>query len=197
MKKIKNILFMTVFTLIMAVQSINVNAQNLSELQSGIYEIKNDVYHEQEIGMSMARSYLNEDMSLEKKDNKWYYTVTFNGTEYMENYRILIDEEEVSSEIIEENEDEKSIKIKFETPEIIPNLSTQIYVDAMGRDVEFDIIPKEETLNLVQAIEEVKEEVETTSEEKEIKDNKSEIFLGTTIVAVLFFGILGIKKFKR
>ena len=55
MKKIKNIFLVAVFSLIMSAQAIVVSAAQLSELESGIYEIKNDVYHEQEIGMNMAK----------------------------------------------------------------------------------------------------------------------------------------------
>lgn len=198
MKKIKNILFVAMFSLIMAVQTISVSAAELSELQSGIYDIKNDVYHEQEIGMSMARQYLSEDMTLEKEDGKWYYIVSFSGTNYMNQHRILIDEKEVEFEVLEENEENHTIKLKFETTKLSPDLSTQIYVDAMGRDVEFDIIPKEDTLNLVQAIEEPKEEVkaESTSEDKEANSNNL-IFIGVGIVAVIVVAVFGLRKIRQ
>ena len=198
MKKIKNILFVAMFSLIMAVQTISSSAAELSELQSGIYDIKNDVYHEQEIGMSMARQYLSEDMTLEKEDGKWYYIVSFSGTNYMNQHRILIDEKEVEFEVLEENEENHTIKLKFETTKLSPDLSTQIYVDAMGRDVEFDIIPKEDTLNLVQAIEEPKEEVkaESTSEDKEANSNNL-IFIGVGIVAVIVVAVFGLRKIRQ
>ena len=198
MKKIKNILFVAMFSLIMAVQTISASAAELSELQSGIYDIKNDVYHEQEIGMSMARQYLSEDMTLEKEDGKWYYIVSFSGTNYMNQHRILIDEKEVEFEVLEENEEDHTIKLKFETTKLSPDLSTQIYVDAMGRDVEFDIIPKEDTLNLVQAIEEPKEEVkaESTSEDKEENSNNL-IFIGVGIVAVIVVAVFGLRKIRQ
>lgn len=198
MKKIKNILFVAMFSLIMAVQTISSSAAELSELQSGIYDIKNDVYHEQEIGMSMARQYLSEDMTLEKEDGKWYYIVSFSGTNYMNQHRILIDEKEVEFEVLEENEENHTIKLKFETTKLSPDLSTQIYVDAMGRDVEFDIIPKEDTLNLVQAIEEPKEEVkaESTSEDKE-ENSSNIIFIGVGIVAVIVVAVFGLRKIRQ
>ena len=198
MKKIKNIIFVAMFSLIMAVQTISSSAAELSELQSGIYDIKNDVYHEQEIGMSMARQYLSEDMTLEKEDGKWYYIVSFSGTNYMNQHRILIDEKEVEFEVLEENEENHTIKLKFETTKLSPDLSTQIYVDAMGRDVEFDIIPKEDTLNLVQAIEEPKEEVkaESTSEDKEENSNNL-IFIGVGIVAVIVVAVFRLRKIRQ
>lgn len=196
MKKIKNIFFVCIFSLIIGAQAIVANAAQLSELQSGIYEISNDVYHEQEIGMNMARTYVDENMTLEKSEGKWYYTVKFSGTNYMENHRISINDELVDTEVVNENSEENTIELKFETDSITPDLEAQIYVDAMGRDVEFGIIPKEETLNLVQAIEEVVEVVEAestenTNEEAEQKSEKSSnksIFIG--IGAVIALAIL-------
>ena len=203
MKKIKNIFLVAVFSLIMSAQAIVVSAAQLSELESGIYEIKNDVYHEQEIGMNMARQYLDEDMTLEKSDGKWYYTVKFSGTNYMNNHRICLNGEEIDVETLNENTDENTIEFKFETDSITPDLSTKIYVDAMERDVEFDIIPKEDTLNLLQKIEEPKKEVEaesTTNEDEESSNEKSNtdsekssnktIFVGGGVVLAVIIIVL-------
>lgn len=103
MKKIKHLFLIAIFSLIMSIQTISVSAAELSELESGIYEISNDVYHEQEIGMNMARTYLDENMTLEKSEGKWYYTVKFSGTNYMEDYRVYINDEEVDTEVVNEN----------------------------------------------------------------------------------------------
>ena len=210
MKKIKNIFFVCIFSLIMGAQAIVASAAELSELQSGIYEISNDVYHEQEIGMNMARTYVDENMTLEKSEGKWYYTVKFSGTNYMENHRISINDELVDTEVVNENSEENTIELKFETDSITPDLKAQIYVDAMGRDVEFGIIPKEETLNLVQAIEEVVEVVEaestentneeTSNEEAEQKSEKSSnklIFIGIGVVISLAILVLVIRRVKK
>lgn len=210
MKKIKNIFFVCIFSLIMGAQAIVANAAELSELQSGIYEISNDVYHEQEIGMNMARTYVDENMTLEKSEGKWYYTVKFSGTNYMENHRISINDELVDTEVVNENSEENTIELKFETDSITPDLEAQIYVDAMGRDVEFGIIPKEETLNLVQAIEEVVEVVEaestedtneeTSNEEAEQKSEKSSnksIFIGIGAVIALAILVVVIRRVKK
>lgn len=210
MKKIKNLFLVAIFSLIMSFQVIVANAAELSELESGIYEISNDVYHEQEIGMNMARTYLDESMTLEKSEDKWYYTVKFTGTNYMNNYRIFINGEEVNIEIVNENEDENTIELKFETDSITPDLSTKIYVDAMERDVEFDIIPKEDTLNLVQAIEEPVEEVKaesTTNDNEESSNEESEdasektsnktIFIGVGVVLVIAIVAIVLRKLKK
>ena len=219
MKKIKSLFLITMFSLIMSVQTIVASAAQLSELESGIYEIKNDVYHEQEIGMNMARTYLDENMILEKSEGKWYYTIKFSGTDYMNNHRICLNGKEVDAEVVSEDESKHTIELKFETDSVTPNLSTKIYVDAMERDVEFDVIPKEDTLNLVEAIEEPVEKVEseTTSKEdtednkqseesknEDVKEDSSEqktsnktIFIGIGAVIVIAIIALVLKKSKK
>ena len=216
MKKIKSLFLITMFSLIMSVQTIVASAAQLSELESGIYEIKNDVYHEQEIGMNMARTYLDENMILEKSEGKWYYTIKFSGTDYMNNHRICLNGKEVDAEVVSEDESKHTIELKFETDSITPDLSTKIYVDAMERDVEFDVIPKEDTLTLVKAIEEPVEKVEAestsqedekTSEEtknEEVKENSTKektsnktIFIGIGAVIVIAIIALVLKKSKK
>ena len=64
MKYIKLILSTILVTLSMITSGINVSALELSEVESGIYEVQNDVSHESEIGMSMSRSYLDSTMKL-------------------------------------------------------------------------------------------------------------------------------------
>lgn len=216
MKKIKSLFLIAMFSLIMSVQTIVASAAQLSELESGIYEIKNDVYHEQEIGMNMARTYLDENMTLEKSEGKWYYTIKFSGTDYMNNHRICLNGKEVDAEVVSEDESKHTIELKFETDSVTPNLSTKIYVDAMERDVEFDVIPKEDTLNLIEAIEEPVEKVEAestsqedekTSEEsknEEVKENSTKektsnktIFIGIGAVIVIAIIALVLKKSKK
>lgn len=219
MKKIKSLFLIAMFSLIMSVQTLVASAAQLSELESGIYEIKNDVYHEQEIGMNMARTYLDENMILEKSEGKWYYTIKFSGTDYMNNHRICLNGKEVKAEVVSEDESKHTIELKFETDSITPDLSTKIYVDAMERDVEFDVIPKEDTLTLVKAIEEPVEKVEseTTSKEdtednkqseesknEDVKEDSSEqktsnktIFIGIGAVIVIAIIALVVRKIKK
>ena len=219
MKKIKSLFLIAMFSLIMSVQTLVASAAQLSELESGIYEIKNDVYHEQEIGMNMARTHLDENMILEKSEGKWYYTIKFSGTDYMNNHRICLNGKEVKAEVVSEDESKHTIELKFETDSITPDLSTKIYVDAMERDVEFDVIPKEDTLTLVKAIEEPVEKVEseTTSKEdtednkqseesknEDVKEDSSEqktsnktIFIGIGSVIVIAIIALVVRKIKK
>lgn len=143
-----------------------------TDIASGIYEIENDVYHESETGMAMSRTYLLPSMSLEVTKEHVIYTIGFSGSDYMENYRMKVNGEEVPVEILEENSEEGTVKLNVEVDKVDADMAAIIYVGPMERDVEFKVIPKMETLTLVQAIEDEVEEIvpEDESEEVEIEE---------------------------
>lgn len=138
-----------------------------NEISSGIYEVENDVYHESETGMAMSRTYLMPSMSVEVTKEHIIYTIGFLGSDYMENYRMELNGESVPVEIIEENNEEGTVKLKVEVDKVDADMDAIIYVGPMERDVEFKVIPKMETLTLVQAIE---DKVEESPEEDEVTD---------------------------
>lgn len=196
MKIIKSMFSFMLVSVMLLTSMITVSANELDKLESGIYEVENDVYHENEIGMSMSRTYLKPTMKIEKSKGKVYYTVGFTGTDYMENYRIILDGKDIGAEIVSENPEEKSIDLKFEANSLEPKMKANIYVDAMGRDVEFDIITKTDTLKLIEKIDEPKEEVKTTDEKTTNKkttkqeekssenDSNNLLFIGLGIAVV-------------
>lgn len=202
MKFIKNILSLVMAVSIIAMSSvITVNASDMDNLESGIYEVENDVYHESEIGMSMSRTYLNPTMKVEINDEDIFYTIGFTGTDYMENYRIVEDGEETKAEIVKEDPEEKSIYLKFKAKSIKPNIKAKIYVDAMGRDVEFDILTKTDTFKLIEKIDEPEEKVKNTEENKknknssvEDKSNNTPILIGIGGLLVIGLGIIAFRK---
>ena len=161
MKSFKNKLMSKVGTLfsliligILSLSSSIVHADSKDEISSGIYTLKNDTNYEDgnEIGMSMSRSYTDEDMTLEKRSDKIYYTLGLSGAQYMNNHRILVNDESVEYEKVEENTKEGTLKLKFEVSDPEDKIVIQMYVDAMGRDVEYELIPKLDTIELVEAI---------------------------------------------
>lgn len=179
------------------------------EVESGIYSLENDVYHESDVGMSMSRSYLLPTMEVEVRNSGIIYTIGFSGSEYMENYRIKVNAEEVPVEMITEGLEEGTVKLKVEVDKLDADMEALIYVGPMERDVEFSVIPKLETLTLIEAIEEEPEVVEAVeeSEEKiqedtteEVKDenNKSymPLVIGGIVIVVLGVGFV-IFKSKR
>ena len=139
-----------------------------TDIASGIYEIENDVYHESETGMAMSRTYLLPSMSVEVTKEHVIYTIGFSGSDY----RMKVNGEEVPVEILEENSEEGTVKLNVEVDKVDADMAAIIYVGPMERDVEFKVIPKMETLTLVQAIEDEVEEIvpEDESEEVEIEE---------------------------
>ena len=181
-----------------------------SNMASGIYEVQNDVYHESETGMAMSRTYLLPSMEVEVTKEHIIYTIGFSGSEYMENYRMKVNGEEVPVEIVEETSQDGTVKLKIEVDKVDADMSALIYVGPMERDVEFKVIPKMETLTLVQAIEESAiedevndESVDETEEEnlavvdKEESNNNNITLIIASIVSIVAIGALVFLKVKK
>lgn len=203
MKYIKSILSVMLITVFLITSGINASALELSEVESGIYEVQNDVNHESEIGMSMARSYLDPTMKLEIKGGKVYYTIKFSGANYMKDHKISINGENVNLDIINEDTENHIIELGFETDTIEPDMKASMYVDAMGRDVEFGIITKTDTLNLIEKIEEPKEEVVEKEANSTVEaateatsNNNTILYVGIGVVVVLVAAFLIMKGKK-
>lgn len=178
-----------------------------SNITSGIYEVENDVYHESETGMAMSRSYLLPSMSVEVTKEHIIYTIGFSGSDYMENYRMKVNGEEVPVEIVEENSEEGIVKLKIEVDKVDADMDALIYIGPMERDVEFKVIPKMETLTLVEAIEEVEEipaedeevsvEEETLAVVAEDEKNNNITLIIAGVVAIVAIGAIVIVKAKK
>ena len=167
--KIKIFMMMVLSIVIMG--NINVYTALAEEnIASGIYEVANDVYHDTEIGMSMARSYLNDTMTVKITKDEVLYTIGFSGTDYMENYRVKVNDVEVP---VERVDGDGIVTLKVSATSLSDELKACIYVGPMGRDVEFGIIPKLETMSLIESIEEESTEVTTENSAIEvIQDNE-------------------------
>ena len=164
MKKLKHL-----FTILLTIFCIT-NVSYAASLDYGLYNVKNDVYHEQEIGMNMARTYLNQTMRVDAKTNgTYYYTVEFSGTEYMNKHRILVNGSQVST-TKKSNSSNGTIKLTFKVKSLSSKIKARIYVDAMGRDVEFQIIPDFSTAKCVQKY----SKKETTKTDKTDKTKETE-----------------------
>lgn len=164
MKKLKHL-----FTILLTILCIT-NVSYAASLDYGLYNVKNDVYHEQEIGMNMARTYLNQTMRVDAKtDGTYYYTVEFSGTEYMNKHRILVNGSQVST-TKKSNSSKGTVKLTFKVKSLSSKIKAKLYVDAMGRDVEFQIIPDFSTAQCVQKY----SKKETTKTEKTDKTEKTE-----------------------
>ena len=172
--KIKIFMMMVLSIVIMG--NINVYTALAEEnIASGIYEVANDVYHDTEIGMSMARSYLNDTMTVKITKDEVLYTIGFSGTDYMENYRIKVNDLEVPVEIVDEDTEAGTITLQVATTSLDDQLKACIYVGPMERDVQFKVIPKFDTLTLVEKLEAPKvENKESSNENLSDETGKSE-----------------------
>lgn len=173
MKYIKSIISMMLVTVVMIASGINISALELSEIESGIYKVENDVSHESEIGMSMSRTYLDPNMKIKVKDGKAYYTIKFKGANYMKDHKIFVNGTSVNYDVISRDSVNHTLELGFSTNSIEPNIKASMYVEPMGRDVEFGIITKTSTLSLIEKIEEPKKEEVKTEVEKEVSTDES------------------------
>lgn len=211
LSKIKGMLIGTMaLGLIFTIGTKNIYATE-NEITSGIYQVENDVYHESEIGMSMSRTYLLPTMNVEVTREHIIYTVGFAGSEFMENYRMKVNGQEAPVEMVEENSEDGTVKLKVAVDKVDADMEAMIYVGPMERDVEFKVIPKMETLTLLEAIEEkedLKEEAnveieeETLKEEnlivkQEKKDNKGIYAIAGVSAIVVIGGVIVVVKSKK
>ena len=146
-----------------------------ADIASGIYEVENEVYHESETGMAMSRSYLLPTMEVEVTKDGIVYTIGFSGSDYMENYRMLVNGEDTAVEMVDEVTEEGIVKLKVEVDKVDADMDALIYVAPMGRDVQFRVITKMETLTLIEAIEEAEEVIEEVFAEDLIEEVVTEV----------------------
>ena len=217
--KFKQVIMAMMFLgMFLTIGTINVHA---SDIKSGIYEVENDVYHESETGMAMSRTYLLPTMTVEVTKDHIIYTVGFSGSNYMENYRMKLNGEDAVVEIVEENSEDGIVKLNIEVDKVDADMDALIYVGPMERDVQFKVIPKMETLTLIEeiveednsevnTIEEADVEADVTTEELNIEnennivdssdnsDNIKPIVIGLGVVIVLLIvGLIIIKAKKK
>ena len=211
------IMAMMFLGMFLTIGTINVHA---SDIKSGIYEVENDVYHESETGMAMSRTYLLPTMTVEVTKDHIIYTVGFSGSNYMENYRMKLNGEDAVVEIVEENSEDGIVKLNIEVDKVDADMDALIYVGPMERDVQFKVIPKMETLTLIEeiveednsevnTIEEADVDADVTTEELNIEnennivdssdnsDNIKPIVIGLGVVILLLIVGLTIIKAKK
>ena len=61
-----------------------------------LYSIQNNVTHESETGVAMARMYLSATSRVEEVEGQYYVTLTFTGAEFMQNHEIYVNGSKVS-----------------------------------------------------------------------------------------------------
>ena len=114
-----------------------------------VYTIENDVIYDNPIGYQMARKYLNNVSKVEETNGKYVVTLTFTGAEYMNSHEVYVNGNKVNATITNNNDE---IIVKFEVASLNEDIKVSTYVEPMGRNVEFGVALKNDTLTLVDTI---------------------------------------------
>ena len=112
-----------------------------------VYNVQNNVTHHNATGVAMARKYLNSNTEVKEINGKYYVTLTFTGTEFMQNHEIYVNGSKVSHSIVSSTGD--SVSIKFTIASLNDAISVKTYVVPMTRDVEFGVELLLDTMTLV------------------------------------------------
>ncbi|MCG8482100.1 MAG: NEAT domain-containing protein [Clostridia bacterium] len=139
------------------------------ELENGTYTIQNQTHHENPVGVAMSSKYLERNTLIEKTDEGTFVTLEFNNTNYMGEFSVKVNGEEVSHEIVYHNEETNHKKIKFIMNDIDAELKIGMYVGPMDRDVAFGVSFDQETLKSPN------EEESEGSKEQPAETNEQEI----------------------
>ena len=112
-----------------------------------VYNVQNNVTHHNATGVAMARKYLNSNTEVKEINGKYCVTLTFTGTEFMQNHEIYVNGSKVSHSIVSSTGD--SVSIKFTIASLNDAISVKTYVVPMARDVEFGVELLLDTMTLV------------------------------------------------
>ena len=114
------------------------------------YTVNNEVVSDSAMGRTMARKYLNETSIVEEIDGKLYATVTFSGSNSMENFKFEVNGQEVSHSVILNDTENELISLRFPINDINDEIKAYIYIKPMRMTISFGIKLLEDTLLLVE-----------------------------------------------
>lgn len=145
----KRFLALLIGIFMMSQTTVTVMADTTTTISNGIYVLQNDVYHEHPVGMASSRAYLEPEMAVTSQNRELDYTLHFVASEYIQNYRINVNGEIVETAITETSE---RVSIDFVAATQTDEITVMMYVEPMGRDVEFQVLPLWDSLTLVEAL---------------------------------------------
>ena len=111
-----------------------------------LYSIQNSVTHESETGRTMARKYLNSTSKVEEIDGKYYVTLTFTGSEFMQNHEIYVNGKKVT---VSKTTSGDTTNIRFAVSSLSDSIKVKTYVVPMSREVEFGVTLLKDTLTFI------------------------------------------------
>ncbi|SCJ71068.1 heme uptake protein IsdC [uncultured Clostridium sp.] len=111
-----------------------------------LYSIQNNVIHESETGVAMARMYLNSTSKVEEIEGKYYVTLTFTGSEFMQNHEIYVNGSKVN---VSKSTSGDETYVRFAVGSLTDSIKVKTYVVPMAREVEFDVELLIDTLTFI------------------------------------------------
>lgn len=115
-----------------------------------LYTIQNKVVHQNETGREMARKYLNQTSKVEDIDGQLYLTLTFTGTNLMNNHKFYVNGSLVSHQVTASSSTSKSYRFKISS--LKDDIKVSAYIIPMSRSVEFGVQLLESTYTFVKDI---------------------------------------------
>lgn len=124
------------------------NNGTTEEQGTKVYIGKNNVTHESETGLSMARKALEETLKVEEVNGKKYVTLTFTamGSTMMSNHTVYVNGAKVD---VTKSVDGEIVSLRFAVGSLEDSIKVSAYVTMMGSNVEFGVDILEDTLTLV------------------------------------------------
>lgn len=115
-----------------------------------LYTIQNKVVHQNETGREMARKYLNQTSKVEDIDGQLYLTLTFTGTNLMNNHKFYVNGSLVSHQVTASSSTSKSYRFKISS--LKDDIKVSAYIIPMSRSVEFGVQLLESTYTFIKDI---------------------------------------------
>lgn len=124
------------------------NNGTTEEQGTKVYTAKNNVTHESETGLSMARKALEETLKVEEVNGEKYVTLTFTamGSTMMSNHTVYVNGAKVDAT---KSVDGEIVSLRFAVGSLEDSIKVSAYVAMMGSNVEFGVDILEDTLTLV------------------------------------------------
>ena len=124
------------------------NSGVTEEQGAKVYTGKNNVTHDSETGLSMARKALEETLKVEDVNGKKYVTLTFTpmGSKMMNNHTVYVNGAKVEAT---KSVNGEIVSLRFAVGSLEDSIKVSAYVTMMGNNVEFGVDILEDTLTLV------------------------------------------------
>ena len=124
------------------------NNETTEEQGTKVYTGKNNVTHDSETGLSMARKALEDTLKVEEINGNKYVTLTFTsmGSTMMNNHTVYVNGEKVDATKTTNGD---IVSLRFAIGNLEDSIKVSAYVTMMGSNVEFGVDILEDTLTLI------------------------------------------------